>query len=94
MTSHDRTALLALVDHGINMTDERLTQTPEFELLGSIRRQLEYIRSQWERGIVPSDVDKKRIIIGILAVREFETDDPEYAGVLETISYRYKHDTQ
>jgi hypothetical protein len=76
-----------LVQLGLRLTDERLQQSPEFNLYRSIRAQLEFIQGHLNEQTPIAESDRQRLILGVLAAREFETSDPDYADVLFKVSY-------
>jgi hypothetical protein len=79
--------LQELVELGLRLTDERIRQSPEFSLYRSIRAQLEFIVDHVEGRTPIAESDRRRLILGVLAAREFETSDPDYADVLFKVSY-------
>jgi hypothetical protein len=79
--------LQELVGQGLRMTDERLQQSPEFSLYRSIRAQLEFIQGHLNDRTPIAESDRQRLILGVLAAREFDASDPDYADVLFKVSY-------
>jgi hypothetical protein len=79
--------LQELVEQGLRMTDERIRQSPEFGLYRSIRAQLDFIQGHLNEQTPIAESDRQRLILGVLAAREFETSDPDYADVLFKVSY-------
>jgi len=73
------------------MTAERLAESPDYELYIEVDRQLKLIKSNVESGNRPTDEQKEEISIGLIAVREFEQTDEEFADILGKVSYLYKH---
>jgi hypothetical protein len=70
------------------MTDERILQSPDFQIYRSIRAQLQFIQGHLVDRTPIAEEDRQRLILGVLAAREFETSDPDYADVLFEVSYR------
>ncbi|MBI3561303.1 MAG: hypothetical protein HY080_06260 [Gammaproteobacteria bacterium] len=82
---------ILLTLEAIKLTNDRLAITPDFHLLKSVKAQLNYILESFKQNTKPTDAEKDRITLGILAVRDFEVSDSEYADILEKVSYLYKH---
>ena len=80
--------LWELVERGLRMTDERILQSPEFQVYRSIRAQLAFVQGHLIERTAIAEEDRERLILGVLAAREFETSDPDYADVLFDVSYR------
>ena len=80
--------LEVLVGCGIRMTDERLLRSPDWNVYRSIRAQLAFVQEHLIARTPIAEEDRRRLILGVLAAREFETSDPEYADVLFEVSYR------
>ena len=73
------------------MTAERLAESPDYALYLEVERQLMSINTGIESGIAPTEEQMEEISIGLIAIREFEATDPDYADVLSKVSYLYKH---
>jgi hypothetical protein len=84
----DDEPLRDLVEQGLRLTDERILQSPGFDLYRSIRAQLAFIQGHLIDRTPIAEEDRQRLILGVLAAREFETTDPSYADVLFEVSYR------
>lgn len=82
---------IQLANEAIKLTNERLAVAADFQILKSVKAQLEYILDSFQKNKIPTDVEKDRVTLGVLAVREFEDNDSEYADILEKVSYVYKH---
>ncbi len=82
--------LTQLVREALNMTNERLRKSPEWQTLQVIQKQLIAIEEDLKNQGASKDELKKRINIGLISVREFEADDPDFADLLQKIDYRYK----
>jgi hypothetical protein len=80
--------LWELVARGLHMSDERLQRSPDFNVYQSIRAQLAFIQGHLISRTPIAEADLDRLILGVLAAREFETSDPDYADVLFEVSYR------
>jgi len=70
------------------MTDERILRSPDFDVYRSIRAQLAFIQGHLIERTPIEEHDRERLILGVLAAREFETSDPDYADVMFEVSYR------
>ena len=77
-----------LVERGLRMTDERILQSPDLHVYRSIRAQLAFVQGHLIDRTPLAEEDRQRLILGVLAAREFETSDPAYADVLFEVSYR------
>lgn len=77
-----------LVERGLRMTDERILQSPEGQVYRSIRAQLAFVQGHLIDRTPIAEEDRQRLILGVLAAREFETTDPDFADVLFDVSYR------
>ncbi len=75
----------------LNRTEQYIKETPEYDILHSIKAQLEFILESYKNKKVPTEEDKDKIIIGLYGIREFEGTDPEYADLLSRASYFYKN---
>ncbi|TCW60400.1 immunity protein Tsi6 family protein [Treponema sp. J25] len=82
--------LTQLVREALNMTNERLRKSPEWQTLQVIQKQLIAIEEDLKNQGASKDELKKRINIGLISVREFEADDPDFTDLLQKIDYRYK----
>lgn len=82
--------LTQLVSEALRMTNERLRKSPEWQTLQIIKKQLDAIEEDVKNQGASKDELKKRINIGLIAAREFEADDPDFADILQKIDYRYK----
>jgi hypothetical protein len=87
-TAPDEIDLASLVGHGLVLIRARLARTPDFRMYQSIEKQLVFIEDLLQRNAVPTAEDKERLNIGLLAAREFETNDPDLADVLFKVDYR------
>jgi len=84
-----KSELYILLDKAINMLNERLSKAPDWQVLKMIKAQLEAIQSDVNGKGSLDNEQIKNINIGILAVREFEADDPEFADILIKIDYLF-----
>ncbi len=82
---------ISLANEAIKLTNERLALAPDFQILRSVKAQLDFILDSFQKNKKPTDAEKERVTLGVLAVREFEDNDPEYADILSKVSYLYKH---
>lgn len=67
-------------------TEQRLRIFPDFQLLVSVKNQLNYL-IQLSDGMEADRAQLSTIIIGHYAAREFEESDPEYASLLRKCQY-------
>jgi hypothetical protein len=86
--------MLATIDKALRMTDERLARIPAgssvHNMFGSIRAQLEFMRDTVAAGRSPTTDEKNRLTLGVIGVREFENDDPDYSAALADAAYEFK----
>jgi hypothetical protein len=82
--------LLKEVDLALAMTIERLSRSPTYGVYIHAREQLESIRSTLvaDGGLTVAKIPL--VDIGIMAVKELEASDPEYADKLCLVDYLYK----
>ena len=76
-----------LVDQGLRMVRERLRASPGFPVYLSVQRQLEYVQEVVTLAQSPDPAKIDSLTLGVYAAREFETSDPDFAGVLFDIHY-------
>lgn len=76
-----------LLEEGLRMVHERLQASPGFPIYVSIQRQLEYLQSTVALSERPDSGKIDSLTLGVYAAREFETSDPDFAGVLFKIHY-------
>jgi len=82
--------LPGLVDKGLAMVEQRLTESSGARIYDSIKAQLTYMKQIIDSGGKP-DPDKVRTMtLGVYAAREFETADPPFADVLFKVEYLFK----
>ena len=73
----DRELLITLLAE----CDSRLSRKPNFRPLGIIKEEVEYLLALID-GKTKDRENLKRIQIGLLAIREFEADDPQFADLI------------
>lgn len=88
--SAEKSELNGLLDKALEMVNARLARAPGLQSLQMIRVQLQAMQDDVNHGRTPTAEAKRRINIGVLAVREFEATDPDFADVLTKASYLYK----
>ncbi len=89
-----RTELAAVIERAAAMTAARLDAVadgPVRAMFASIAAQLEHMGSTIAAGGTPTIADRNRITLGVIAVREFEADDPDYCDALCDAAFRYRH---
>jgi Tse6 toxin immunity protein Tsi6 len=79
-----------LLDRGLGMVRERLRATPGYSLYLSIQAQLEYLQGVLASAQSPDPEKIRSLTMGVYAAREFETTDPDFAGVLFKVEYLAK----
>ena len=80
----------AVLDLASAMTQERITLAPGVDVYVLIEQQLDFMRGFEAVGVDPSESDRERISIGVIAVRNFDDVDPEYSRVLCEAAYRFQ----
>ena len=86
----DCAALRAHVERGLAIVEQRLAAVPDAPNLASIHAQLLFIRDALDAGRTPSETEKDRIILGVIAAREYDTSDPDFADALFNVDYLFK----
>ena len=90
--SVDRGALLGALGRAQQLTADAVAANPTSQLFGGIANQLRAIRQDVERGGPFDPSIQARVTLGVLAVREFEQTDPEYADLLHEINFQYRYE--
>ena len=83
--------LKAILRKAVIHTDELGTLAPSFDLPRIIRPQLDFISQFLKEDRVPASEESARINIGVLAIRNFDESDPEYANRLKALDYAFKN---
>lgn len=73
----------------IDQTNALLLKTPNYQVLQNIKKQLDFISNFVRTETSPSQEDKTKVNIGIIAVREFELSLPNYAENLMKTKYYF-----
>ncbi len=81
--------LSGLLDTALAMVYARLARAPDWQVLQMIQVQLQVMQDDVKHRRTPNAETQKRINIDLLAVREFEANDPEFADVLIRAAYLY-----
>lgn len=89
------TELGALIEAARRETDRRLGAgpvgaDPVHAMLAAIKRQLRYMAGVVAAGPTPSVDQANSLTLGVIAVREFEADDPAYCDLLCEAAFRFK----
>lgn len=86
--------VMDLIDKALRLTEDRLARvpagTPTHNMFGSIRTQLAFMHDTVAAGRAPTVDDKNRLTLGVIAVREFEDNDPDYCNALTEAVYQFK----
>ena len=64
------------------MTAERIASFPKFVPFKHVQDQIAYIEGFAQARKIPTEAEKQKIDIGIMAVKEFDSEDPDYAKSL------------
>lgn len=85
----------AVVENALQMTEDRLGRVPEgngvHAMLASVRTQLVFMRDTIARGRPPTTAEKNSLTLHVIAVREYEADDPIYCDALSGAAYAFKN---
>lgn len=91
------TELGALTEAALRATDRRLATWAEptgvdavRAMLASIESQLRFMAEVVASGSSPTVEQANSLTLGVIAVREFEADDPAYCDLLCEAAFRFK----
>ena len=90
MTSSTIDELKKLVSIAQKETENRLKQYSKYGPYIHAKSQLAFIKNKLKKSDVVDEEDKKLINIGIMAVKELDSSEPEYARLLMKISTKFK----
>jgi hypothetical protein len=82
--------LRQVVDKAKEMTKERFTQYPKYGPYQHAAEQIEFIEKFLSNNVLPSSEEVNLIDIGLMAAKELETEDPEYALSLMKVNNRFE----
>jgi DUF1009 family protein len=83
-------SLIDNVYEAIEMTQIRLLKIPAYGVYLHALEQLQMIQTKVMAGVRPDEHDKAQIDIGLMAVKELEAVEPDYADKLCMVDYLYK----
>jgi hypothetical protein len=86
-TFEEFSALLAEARREVTAYREAL---PDFGLMISIERQLEFMAECVDSGSPPTDEEAASVNIGLIAVRELDDTDPKLSDMLKVLDYSFK----
>jgi Tsi6 len=86
----ERTSVEEAVRLAREMTAERLRASPRSPLFAHADEQLRIIQGFVVRNEMPTLEDVESIDIGLMAVKELEADDPDYAKALMKAAGRFE----
>ena len=72
------------------MTDERVAKAPTYGVYLHAKDQMIFMKEILQSGRLPNSEEKGRIDIGIMAVKELDADEPEYAKALIFLDCRFE----
>lgn len=72
------------------MIAERLLLVPTYGVYIHARDQLNLIEIVLSNGLTPTEVQKGKIDIALMAVKELESSEPELADILCMVDYHFK----
>jgi len=79
-----------LVYKALSVTDAKLSKSPNYGVYIHAKEQLSIIKLFIEREQVPTQSDKDKINIGLMAVKELESTDPDYCYLLCEVDYSFR----
>jgi hypothetical protein len=79
-----------LVLKALNMTNNKLSIFPNYGVYIHAKEQLSIIQSFIDKDKSPTQSDKDKINIGLMAVKELESADPDYCFILCEVDYRFR----
>lgn len=79
----------AELKEAIYQADLCLQKTPNWPAMQSVRRQLEAMQSWTQGGRTPTEAERKKIQIGLIAMREFDDMEP-IAGLCHKLNYFFQ----
>jgi hypothetical protein len=79
-----------LVSNALNITDDKLSKYPKYGVYIHAKEQLSIIKLFIDQGKTPTHSDKEKITIGLMAVKELESSDPEYCYILCEVDYCFR----
>jgi Tsi6 len=77
------------VDTAIAMTDSRIAKLPNYGVYLHAKEQLGLIHAVLMTRVAPTEKEKSIVDIGLMAVRELEVEEPDYAEVLIYVAARF-----
>jgi hypothetical protein len=81
----------AILCKAVVRTDELAALDPSFKLPSVIRPQLDFMSQVLKENRVSAPEERARINIGVIAVRNFDDSDPEYATWLKALDHAFKN---
>jgi hypothetical protein len=77
------------VNVALSMTESGLQKFPNYGVYLHAKEQIIFIQSILRSGRPPTQKEKDQIDIGLMAVRELEVEEPEYAEALIYLAARF-----
>lgn len=72
------------------MTEDRLRKFPAYGVFLHASEQLALIQQVLNEARAPTQAERDALDIGLMAAKELEAQDPEYADVLMLLDYEFK----
>lgn len=85
----DRLPTAAVLDLAYEMTQKRL-RPPTLDLYRVIEAQIDFMQAFEAAGVEPSEAERERVTVGVIASRNFDEVDPRYSYVLIVAAYRFR----
>ena len=92
MSAPTHAQVAALIEAVLTTTEERLAALPAGPtqaMFGSIRNQLLFMRDTLADGRSPTAAEKNNLSLGVIAVREFETNDLAYCDAICDVVFQF-----
>jgi Tsi6 len=75
----------------LDATETRLLHTPTYSVYVHADEQLKIMLDMLALDVLPTEPERAFVDIGIMAVKELEAEEPEYADALMLASYNFKN---
>ena len=87
----DRSEALASARHALDMLADRLARSPDYGVHIHAGEQLSRMIAELGQRRLPPGVDRGWVDIGLMAAKELETSDAEFADALMQADFDFKH---
>lgn len=87
----DREAAIRSAEKALTLLGERAERSPDYGVYVHAEEQLIKMLEALRAETLPPPADRGWVDIGIMAVRELEAEDPDFANALMDADYDFKH---